>query len=186
MKLNAKNKRQQRLKYERIGNSEIIETNFDMIHVVPPQTTPDFIKVSPLVDKAGWVDIDQQTLRHKSYENIWSIGDVTNAPNAKTAAAVRKQAPIVANNLLTAMGKNSGLAHYDGYGSCPLTVERGKIVLAEFGYGGVLLPSFPEWALDGKKPSRAAWFLKESMLPPIYWKAMLRGKEWMAKPEIIG
>lgn len=176
------------------GNSELIETTFDMIHVVPPQTTPDFIRVSPLVDEAGWVDIDPKTLRHKTYENIWSIGDVMNAPNAKTAAAVRKQAPIVANNLLAVMNqnksnaknKNCRMAHYDGYGSCPLTVERGKIVLAEFGYGGVLLPSFPEWALDGKKPSRAAWFLKESMLPPIYWKAMLRGKEWMAKPEIIG
>ncbi len=33
-------------------------------------------------------------------------------------------------------------AVYDGYGSCPLTVERGKIVLAEFGYGGKRLPSF--------------------------------------------
>jgi sulfide:quinone oxidoreductase len=172
----------------------MIETTFDMIHVVPPQTTPDFIRVSPLVDEAGWVDIDPKTLRHKTYENIWSIGDVMNAPNAKNAAAVRKQAPIVANNLLAVMNqnksnaknKNCRMAHYDGYGSCPLTVERGKIVLAEFGYGGVLLPSFPEWALDGKKPSRAAWFLKESMLPPIYWKAMLRGKEWMAKPEIIG
>ena len=64
-----------------------------------------------------------------------------NAPNAKTAAAARMQAPVVANNLLADMGV-SGVAHYNGYGSCPLTVERGKIVLAEFGYGGKLLPSF--------------------------------------------
>lgn len=166
------------------GNAEVIKTKFDMIHVVPPQVAPDFIRVSPLADKAGWVDVDPQTLKHKNYQNIWSIGDVMNAPNAKTAAAVRKQAPIVANNILTTMGRKSGIAHYDGYGSCPLTVERGKIILAEFGYGGKLLPSFPTWVLNGKKPSRAAWFLKESMLPPIYWKAMLRGKEWMAKPEI--
>jgi sulfide:quinone oxidoreductase len=32
---------------------------------------------------------------------------------------------------------------------------------------------------------RAAWLLKEKMLPPIYWKAMLKGKEWMAKPEKV-
>ena len=168
------------------GNTEIIEEKFDMIHVVPPQSAPDFISVSPLADEAGWVDVNPDTLRHKQYENIWSIGDVMNAPNAKTAAAVRKQAPIVANNILCSMGKSkTGTAHYDGYGSCPLTVERGKIVLAEFGYGGVLLPSFPQWVLNGKKPSRAAWILKEQILPPIYWKAMLRGKEWMAKPETI-
>jgi sulfide:quinone oxidoreductase len=114
-----------------------------MIHVVPPQTAPDFIRVSPLADAAGWVDVDQTTLRHKTFENIWALGDVMNAPNAKTAAAARKQAPVVANNVLADMGRVKGVAHYDGYGSCPLTVERGKIVLAEFGYGGKLLPSFP-------------------------------------------
>lgn len=167
------------------GNTEIIETSFDMLHVVPPQIAPDFVRVSPLADSAGWVDVDQATLRHKTFENIWSLGDVMNAPNAKTAAAARMQAPIVANNLLYDMGRAKGVAHYNGYGSCPLTVERGKIVLAEFGYGGKLLPSMPSWIIDGQNPSRAAWFLKEKMLPPIYWKAMLKGKEWMAKPELV-
>jgi sulfide:quinone oxidoreductase len=168
------------------GNKETIETNFDMIHVVPPQTAPDFVRVSPLADDAGWVDVDQNTLRHKSFDNIWALGDVMNAPNAKTAAAARKQAPVVANNVMADMGKANGVAHYDGYGSCPLTVENGKIVLAEFGYGGKLLPSFPGWLIDGTQPSHLAWLLKEKMLPPIYWKAMLRGKEWMAKPELVG
>lgn len=160
-----------------------ITVEFDMIHVCPPQTAPDFIRVSPLADAAGWVDVDQATLRHVTYDNIWSLGDVMNAPNAKTAAAARKQAPTVADNIIADVNGRSAVAQYDGYGSCPLTVERGKIVLAEFGYGGVLKPSFPSWMVDGTKPTRAAWFLKEKMLPPIYWRAMLRGKEWMAKPE---
>jgi sulfide:quinone oxidoreductase len=91
--------------------TETVETTFDMIHVVPPQTAPDFIRVSPLADAAGWVDVDQNTLRHKTYENIWSLGDVMNAPNAKTAAAARKQAPgIVANNVMADMGKANGVA----------------------------------------------------------------------------
>ncbi len=160
-----------------------VEMDFDMIHVCPPQTAPDFIRVSPLADAAGWVDVDQATLRHKTFENVWSLGDVMNAPNAKTAAAARKQAPVVAENIAADIDGHGAAAQYDGYGSCPLTVERGKIVLAEFGYGGVLLPSFPKLLINGTKPSRAAWFLKEKMLPPIYWKAMLRGKEWLAKPE---
>jgi sulfide:quinone oxidoreductase len=160
-----------------------VTVDFDMMHVCPPQTAPDFIRVSPLADAAGWVDVDQATLRHKTYENIWSLGDVMNAPNAKTAAAARKQAPTVADNIVADIAGRSAVAQYDGYGSCPLTVERGKIVLAEFGYGGTLKPSFPKFLLDGTKPSRIAWFLKETILPPIYWKAMLKGKEWMAKPE---
>ena len=162
-----------------------VETPFDMIHVVPPQTAPDFIRVSPLADAAGWVDVDQTTLRHKTYQNIWALGDVTNAPNAKTAAAARVQAPIVAENVVADIRGRSPVAAYNGYGSCPLTVERGKIVLAEFGYGGTLLPSFPQWLLDGTKPTRLAWILKEQILPPVYWKAMLKGREWMIKPEKV-
>jgi sulfide:quinone oxidoreductase len=162
-----------------------VTVEFDMLHVCPPQTAPDFIRVSPLADAAGWVDVDQATLRHRSHDNIWSLGDVMNAPNAKTAAAARKQAPTVADNILADINGRSAVAQYDGYGSCPLTVERGKIVLAEFGYGGTLMPSFPSFLIDGTKPTRAAWFLKERMLPPIYWRAMLRGNEWMAKPEKI-
>ncbi|MBN8185437.1 TIGR01244 family phosphatase [Salipiger thiooxidans] len=162
-----------------------VEVEFDMMHVCPPQTAPDFIQVSPLADAAGWVDVDQSTLRHKTYDNVWSLGDVMNAPNAKTAAAARMQAPIVAENVAADIDGLSPHAVYNGYGSCPLTVERGKIVLAEFGYGGALLPSFPKWLIDGTKPTRAAWLLKEQILPPVYWKAMLRGKEWMAKPEKV-
>lgn len=165
------------------GQPSTVEMDFDMIHVCPPQTAPDFIRASPLADQAGWVDVDQATLRHRTHENIWSLGDVMNAPNAKTAAAARKQAPVVAENIAADIAGRPAAARYDGYGSCPLTVERGKIVLAEFGYGGRLLPSFPAWLVDGTRPSRSAWLLKERILPPVYWRGMLRGHEWMARPE---
>ena len=158
-----------------------------MIHVCPPQCAPDFVRVSPLADQAGWVDVDQNTLRHKTYDNIWSLGDVMNAPNAKTAAAARMQAPVVGGKHAspTWARRRGRRPITTGYGSCPLTVERGKIVLAEFGYGGKLLPSFPPWLINGRKPSRLAWLLKERILPPVYWKAMLKGHEWLAKPTLV-
>lgn len=164
------------------ADGDTVESDYDMLHVCPPQVAPDFIRESPLADASGWIDVDQNTLQHKRYENIWSLGDGMNAPNAKTAAAARAQAPVVAINLLHHAGKLPNLCHYDGYGSCPLTVERGKIVLAEFGYGGMLKPSFPKFLLDGEKPTQLAWFLKAKMLPWIYWEAMLKGREWMTKP----
>lgn len=172
------------------GSQEFITRDFDMIHVVPPQKSPDFIRVSPLADAAGWIDVDPATLRHKNYANIFGLGDAANTPNAKTAAAARKQAPVVAHNLLAGLGASGsnakGEARYDGYGSCPLTVERGKIVLAEFTYGGKVAPSFPKWLVDGTRPSRLAWYLKERILPPLYWDGMLKGREWMAQPEMVG
>lgn len=163
---------------------QTIETQFDLLHVVPPQQAPDFIRRSQLVDQAGWVDVNPQTLQHANpkFNNIFALGDVINTSNAKTAAAVRKQAPIVAVNVLAFLQGHQKFAHYDGYGSCPLTVERGKVVLAEFCYGGVVRPSFPKWLLDGQRPTALAWILKAQLLPPIYWHGMLKGREWLVKP----
>lgn len=162
---------------------ERICEEFDMLHVCPPQVAPQFIKDSELSDDAGWLDVDQFTLRHKKFANVWGLGDVMNTPNAKTMAAVRKQVPVVAANIVSALASHSLEAGYDGYGSCPLTVERGKIVLAEFGYGGKLLPSFPQFIINGTRPTRAAWVLKKDLLPGIYWHAMLKGREWLAAPK---
>ena len=119
------------------------------------------------------IEVNQDTLQHPRFANVFGLGDACSAPNAKTAAAVRKQAPIVAENVLCVLAGRT----YDGYGSCPLTVERGKIVFAEFGYGGKLLPTFPKWLIDGTRPQRLPWFLKVRILPPLYWKAMLKGRE---------
>lgn len=156
---------------------------FDMLHVTPPQTAPRFVADSPLADQAGYVDVDKATLRHVRYPNVFGLGDGASTPNAKTAAAARKQAPIVAVNALAVLDGREPTAHYDGYGSCPLTVEKGKILLAEFGYEGRLLPSFPKWLIDPEKPSRLAWLLKSDALPWIYWNGMLKGREWLVRPQ---
>jgi sulfide:quinone oxidoreductase len=163
-----------------------VEERFDLIHVVPPQTAPDFVRSSPLAAANGFIEVDEATLRHPRYPNVFALGDACSASNAKTAAAARKQAPVVAVNALAALAGREPVADYDGYGSCPLTVEAGKIVLAEFGYGGKLAPSFPSWLIDGTRPSRLSWLLKDTILPPVYWHGMLKGREWLVKPHPIG
>jgi len=164
------------------GNSSIIEKDFDFLHITPPQCAPDFIKNSPLSNAAGWLEVDNQTLRHPRYPNIFGMGDCISSPNSKTAAAVRKQAPVVAINLLAQLAGEPAKVEYDGYGSCPLIVERGKVVLAEYGYNGKLLPTFPPL---GVEPSRLAWHLKVHMMPSIYFNLMLRGHEWLAQPAAL-
>lgn len=167
------------------GTPQLDRREFSLLHVCPPQRAPDFIRQSELAAESGWVEVDDATLQHKRFPSIFGLGDVCSAPNAKTAAAARKQAPVVAENVLSYLDNKPLRAVYDGYGSCPLTVERGKIVMAEFGYGGKLLPSFPHWFIDGTRPSRLAWYLKERLLPPIYWHGMLKGREWMAAPHVV-
>ncbi len=160
------------------GKVSVVEKAFDLLHVVPPQVAPDFIRQSPLADAAGWCEVNPHSLQHLRYPHIFGLGDVCGTSNAKTAAAVRKQIVVVAENLL-ALRKQAPLPlKYDGYGSCPLTVEKGKVVLAEFGYGGKLLPTFP---LDPTRARRSMWFLKATLLPWFYWNGMLKGREWLTR-----
>jgi sulfide:quinone oxidoreductase len=159
-----------------------VSCSFDMMHVVPPQVAPQFLADSPLAAPSGFTDVDQHTLQHVRYPNVFGLGDGGSMPNAKTAAAARKQAPVVAVNALRQLDGKGPTAGYDGYGSCPLTVERGKIVLAEFAYGGKLAPSFPTWLIDGTKANRLSWMLKADFLPWLYWNGMLKGREWLAGP----
>ena len=119
-----------------------VSRRFDLLHVTPPQKGVEVVADSVLADAAGYVEVDPVTLRHKRFANVLALGDAGSMPNAKTAAAVRKQAPVAAVNALAILDRAEPGAAYDGYGSCPLTVENGKIVLAEFGYGGALKPSW--------------------------------------------
>lgn len=160
------------------GNEQRVEKSFDFLHVVPAQRAPRFVRESVLANAEGWLDVHDDTLRHKRFGNIFGVGDVCATPNAKTAAAVRKQAPVVAENIIAVLGAAGVRAVYDGYGACPLVVERGKAIMAEFGYGGKLLPSFP---LDPAVARRSAWQLKVRFMPYIYFEMMLKGRETLIK-----
>ena len=157
------------------GHVSRVEKRFDVLHVVPPQQAPDFIRRSELANPQGWFDADPATLQHRLYPEIFGAGDVCGTANAKTAAAARKQVVVVAENLVALRKGAAPASRYDGYGACPLTVERGKVILAEFGYAGKLLPTFP---MDPTQARRSGWLLTARLLPWFYWNGMLKGREW--------
>lgn len=147
--------------------------DFDMIHVTPPQSAPDFIKASPLANAAGWVDVDKSTLQHIRFHNIFSLGDASSLPTSKTGAAIRKQAPVVVENLLSLLNHKPLLATYTGYTSCPLVTGYGKLVLAEFDYNNTPSETFP---FDQSKERWSMYQLKKKILPWLYWNKILTGK----------
>ena len=153
-----------------------VTEEFEMLHIAPPQSAPDFVKNSPLAvpgNPLGWVDVDKFTFQHHRYPNIYSIGDVSSTPNAKTGAAVRKQVPVLVEQLLSQIrtGKPSE-AKYTGYGSCPLITGYGKLVLAEFDYDNNPMETFP---FDQSKERWSMYMLKRWVLPWLYWNKILRG-----------
>ncbi|MBA2879315.1 FAD/NAD(P)-binding oxidoreductase [Anoxybacillus ayderensis] len=158
--------------FEHLDTNERFTLSFDMIHVTPPMGPPAFIKNSPLADAAGWVDVDPYTLQHKTYENVFGAGDCTNLPTSKTGAAIRKQAPVVAENLLALMNEKPLKARYDGYTSCPLVTGYNKLVLAEFDYEKNPQETFP---FDQSKERMSMYVMKRNVLPIVYWNGMLKG-----------
>ena len=167
--------------YDVVKDGQVVDEvtmKFDLLHVVPPMSAPDFIKHSPLAvpgNPLGWVDVDKHTLQHVRYANIFGLGDATSTPNAKTGAAVRKQVPVVVKNLLSLL-KSRVLAPnnaYNGYGSCPLITGYGKLILAEFDYDNKPTPTFP---FDQTQERFSMWLLKRYGLPWMYWNKILPGK----------
>ncbi len=156
------------------GNAQRTEQAFDMLHVTPLQRAPQFVRDSVLANAGGWLNVDQYSLQNPDYPEIFSLGDASSLPTSKTAAAVRKQAPVLVKNLLAQIDGKPLSARYDGYTSCPLVTARGKVILAEFTYGGTVTPTLP---LNPLKQSHFYWIVKKYLLPAFYWRYMLKGGE---------
>lgn len=162
------------------GSEITIKIPFNFLHLAPPQTAPAFIQKSKLANKEGWLDVDNFSLQHNTYDNIFGLGDVAALPTAKTGAAIRKQAPVVVDNILKSIHNDINFNHnYDGYSSCPLVTGYGKMVLAEFDYDNNFTPD-PELkkmlVFNSAKEHWRLWLLKKYGLPYMYWKKMLRGE----------
>ncbi len=156
--------------------------HYDMMHLAPPQASPKFIANSPLATPEGWLFVDDKTMQHKKYKNIFGLGDVAQLPTAKTGAAIRKQVPVVVANVLQLIEKDKLTTKtYDGYSSCPLVTGYGKMVLAEFDYSKEFKPD-PKlksqlFIDDSSKEHWRLWILKKYLLPYLYWNKMLKGVE---------
>lgn len=155
------------------------EVPYDLLHVVPPMRAVDAVKNSDLAWKegpfaaAGWLEVDKLTLRHRRYPEVFGIGDINGTPRGKTAATVKKSAPLVAANLLAVIAGREPESGFDGYTSCPLLIREGSAMLIEFDYEGRLTPSLP--LIDPLQESWAAWLMKVRLLHPAY-VAVLRGR----------
>lgn len=155
--------------------------HYDMLHTAPPSVAPKFVQQSNLVNADGWLEVDKHTMQHKKYANIFGLGDVAGIPTAKTGAAIRKQVPVVVDNLdLLIQHDKMGKKSYNGYSSCPLVTDYGKMVLAEFDYDKNFIPDPKLKNLlisDSSKEHWRLWMLKKYGLPYLYWNKMLKGKD---------
>jgi sulfide:quinone oxidoreductase len=157
------------------GTKDTID--YALLHAVPPQSAPDWLKQTPLADPAspfGYVAVDQYTMQSPRWPNVFSLGDAANLPTSKTGAAVRKQVPLLVANLLAVRRDQQPSARYDGYTSCPLVTAHNRMLLAEFDYELKPRPTLP--LVNTMKPRYDMYLLKRYGLPAMYWYGMLRGR----------
>jgi len=162
-----------------LAGGQNIVLPYDFLHVVPPMRAPDAIRSSALAWQSGpfaaggWLEVDKATLQHRRYPNVFGIGDINGTPRGKTAATVKKSAPLVAHNLVEVIKGKKADELFDGYTSCPLITREGSAMLIEFDYEGRLTPTLP--GIEPLQDSYFAWLMKYSMLKPAYL-AVLRGR----------
>jgi sulfide:quinone oxidoreductase len=173
VEIDGPNKKAKFVGFGELNKDKEYWVSFDMIHVTPPQSAPDFIKNSPLANTAGWVDVHKFTLQHVKYPNVFSLGDASSLPTSRTGAAIRKQAPVLVKNLLAFMEGKQLTGSYNGYTSCPVVTGYGKLVLCEFDYNNKPLETFP---IDQSKERWTMYQLKRRVLPWLYWHKILPGK----------
>ncbi|CAH2007174.1 unnamed protein product [Acanthoscelides obtectus] len=148
-------------------------TQYSMLHVTPPMATPQAVSSNTdLSNAAGFVEVNNGTLQHIRFPNIFAIGDCSSSPNSKTAAAAAAQCEIIHKNLCAVMEGRTPEEKYDGYASCPLVTGYDKCILAEFDYNLSPLETFP---FSQDKEMRSMFMLKKSIMPPLYWHLMLNG-----------
>ena len=155
------------------------EIGYDFIHVVPPMRAPDAVMNSPLpwqqggFAAGGWLEVAPGTLRHRRFPNVFGLGDINGTGKGKTAATIKKSAPLVAQNLIDVIAGREPSQHFDGYTSCPLLIREGSALLVEFDYDNRLTPSLP--MIDPLQDSYFAWIMKYRLLKPAYM-AVLKGR----------
>ncbi|GMR33675.1 hypothetical protein PMAYCL1PPCAC_03870 [Pristionchus mayeri] len=162
--------------FENLDNSSTVEAEFDFLHAGPPCSPVSVLRNTPsLTDANGWVDVSCQTLQSTKFSNVFALGDCTNTPNAKTAAAISSQLKTVEKNLSDAIDGKPFSSQYDGYASCPLVLgasgKRAQVILAEFGPNGPM-ESFP---FNQSKPSYFSFWLKRYFMPFLYWHGLIKG-----------
>lgn len=152
-----------------------LELPFGLLHVVPPMGPPDVVKNSPLADAVGWTDVDEGSLQHRKFPNVFGLGDSSSLPTSKTAAAITGQAPVLAHNLVSLMERGEvGGARYDGYTSCPLFTSRGTLMLAEFKYNTELAETFSAFT-NQSIPNRFFYHLTKDVFPRVYFSDFVKG-----------
>lgn len=156
------------------------EIGYDLLITIPTNKGAEVIGASGMGDALNFVPVNKHTLQSEKWENIWLIGDASNAPASKAGSVAHFMLDVVVENLLRHMEGLEPLPKFDGHANCFIESGNEKGVLIDFNYeveplpGMFPLPGFGPFSLLRESPANH-W--GKMMFKWIYWNVLLKGGE---------
>jgi sulfide:quinone oxidoreductase len=156
------------------------EIPYDVLVTVPTNMGAEVIERSGMGDELNYVPVNKHTLQSQRWENVWVIGDASNAPTSKAGSVAHFQLEILIENLLRHMEGLDPLPKFDGHANCFIESGFEKGILIDFNYdveplpGKFPLPGFGPFSLLKESPVNH-W--GKMMFRWIYWNVLLKGEE---------
>lgn len=156
------------------------EIPYDVLVTVPTNMGAEVIERSGMGDELNYVPVNKHTLQSQRWENVWVIGDASNAPTSKAGSVAHFQLEILIENLLRHMEGLEPLPKFDGHANCFIESGFEKGILIDFNYdveplpGKFPLPGFGPFSLLKESPVNH-W--GKMMFRWIYWNVLLKGEE---------
>jgi len=153
----------------------MVEESYDFLHITPPMQAPKVLQNSPLAFQEGafkgWMQVEEQTLQHPKYQNIFGMGDVLGLNTGKSGGAAREQGIVLQDNIAAHLENKKLPMQYTGYSVAPIKTAYGKILLAEYNKHG-LAPTLP-FGLE--KPKWIWWAIDVHLMRKAYFELIMRG-----------
>ena len=149
-----------------VSSIEGEEAAYDLLVLVPPHRGQAVIDASGLGDQGGWVPTDRNTLQHKQYERIFTIGDATDLPISKSGSTAHFQASIVASRIASLVKGFAPTATYEGRVMCFLETGGRRATTLRFDYTHPPVPPRPS----------VVWHAAKWLFNRMYWHTVPQGR----------
>lgn len=148
---------------------------FDALHVVPAHRGHDWVADAGIARPGtGLIDVDERTLHHRRNDGIWSLGDAAQLGTASSGGGLRRQVPVLSDNLIARRNGKPLAARYDGYSVAPIPIDRRRLILAEWDRQGHEEKTLSFISLA--RPRMATFAFDLFAQPLVYWHRLLKGK----------
>lgn len=156
------------------------EVEYDLLVTIPLNMGSDVIQRSGMGDELNFVPVDKHTMQSSKWENIFLIGDASNAPTSKAGSVAHYMLDVVVDNIFRHMEDLPLLPKFDGHANCFIESGFEKGILIDFNYdveplpGKFPLPGFGPFSLLKESPANH-W--GKMMFRWVYWNVLLKGGE---------